>query len=664
MKENILFIPVVKEIREKKRYFKISSDLFFHTSPDFPSEIITAARDILPISFSVKKSTSIKNQFSFFLSNQSKITQFKQVKEKLQTGGYILNVKHSGIFVQAEDRDGLFNALKTLRQILLSTNKKIKSLSIKDWPSFQYRGFMLDVSRGYIPKMETFRWLIKTLGELKYNVFSLYIEHVLAFKKHPDIWKGTGALTKKEIKEIVEYGKLWGVEVVPSFQSFGHFRNILKIHRYKKLAEDEKLWLLSPVEKGTYKLLKELYEEILPLFPSKFFNVCCDETVGLGEGKSKKKAKKIGKGGLFLQHILWLYDLLSKYNKKLLLWGDMLLEFPEIYSKLPEDIIILNWDYDDRFIYPSVRLTSHNKLSQWVCPGTNNWLRLFPDLKICLANINSIAKEGLNYNAEGLMLTEWGDGGTIYLKGGSWYPIGWNAEVGWNGKKAEQKNFDERITNLFFGRKLENISKAIHLLGKTNKIFTGEIPLYKWGKHLNWEIFFAFPFEGEFFEGIKFAKINKILEKAKYLKKLSKEANVFLKKVNKTDLNPEIIESMQLLAKQTEYISEKIIIAQKIYILYQKMFSFPGNKKEVINSFSQIKSLLNNLKKQLEQIHNWHEKIYLSQAKGKGKITLRTLYENSENKYDKLIKSVEKEKNKFLSTGIINNFENILKGGK
>ncbi|MCK4495223.1 MAG: family 20 glycosylhydrolase, partial [Candidatus Aminicenantes bacterium] len=256
--------------------------------------------------------------------------------KRLSEEGYIIDVdvKDEYILIAARTEAGLFYGIQTLRQLLKNKKNKIivPSLWIRDWPEIRCRGVMQDISRGQVLTIDTFKELIRTLSYFKINLLSLYIEHTFVFQKHPLISQGCGSLTKEEVKELDEYAKNYHIELVPSFQALGHFHQILRHKEYAHLAETETRWSLSPAREESYKFLEELFSEIIPAFSSRFFNIGCDEVYDLGEGKSKEKAKELGKGGLYLSHILKVKEIIDKYGKTTMLWGDMLLHHPEIIS--------------------------------------------------------------------------------------------------------------------------------------------------------------------------------------------------------------------------------------------------------------------------------------------------------------------------------------------
>ncbi|MBI3736144.1 family 20 glycosylhydrolase, partial [Candidatus Sumerlaeota bacterium] len=304
----------------------------------------------------------------------------------LKPEAYRIKIGPAGLHIWASEPRGFQHARLTMAQIFAQCADphngaiRVPAMEIDDAPDFPHRGFMLDVSRGRVPKMETLFRLADLLHCLKYNQFQLYIEHTFAFKKHPLFGKGHSPFTPREIKQLDKYCRALGIELVPNLQSFGHAAHILKHKKYHPLAESEFRggWTLSPVEKGTYKLLDGMYSDFLPAFSHQtFFNVGCDETWDLGRGKSKPLAGKIGLGRVYLGHLLKVHKLVRKRNMRMMFWGDIIEKSPELVPEIPEDVIVLNWEYETNGEEKRYRkrLEPARKAGRehWVCPGTSTW---------------------------------------------------------------------------------------------------------------------------------------------------------------------------------------------------------------------------------------------------------------------------------------------------
>jgi hexosaminidase len=387
--------------------------------------------------------------------------------------GYVISVTPERTVVAAASSAGIYYGVQTLRQVIdgRPARASFPGMLLTDWPSFRYRGVMLDVSRGKVPTNDTIKELVELLGVLKINVLQLYVEHTFAFHRHPVIAHGSGALTHEDLVKIQQHAKLHHVEVQANLQSFGHMERILSLEAYQKLAESDRRWSLSPSDPATYAFLESLYSEYLPCFESKLFNADCDETYDLGKGRSAKRAERIGVGMLYLEHIKAIRALAHKFGKRLLIWGDIVLQHPAVIGKIPKDVVMLNWGYGARHDFASTAKFRRAKLEHWVCPGSNSWSALFPRLEVACRNISGFAAAGLKSGATGLLNTDWGDGGHPNLLGCSYHAFAFGAEASWSGARRHPASFDDRFSWTLFHNRTGIVGKIFRMLAQTNAAF-------------------------------------------------------------------------------------------------------------------------------------------------------------------------------------------------
>ena len=260
---------------------------------------------------------------------------------------YALRVAPGGVAVEGRGTAGLLHGVYTLVQLLRANRQDggLPCLAVRDWPSLRWRCFQNDMTRGPSAKLETLRGQVALGALLKMNLFSMYMEHQFAFAKHPDIGPVDGSLTPDELCRLVAFAQPLGIDILGNQQSFGHLGAILKKEEYAALRENKDV--LTPAKEESYRLLDDLYSEICPLLPFPMFNVGCDETGGLGSGPSKKMATKVGVGGVYTQHVCRVHDLLAtKYKKRIMMWGDIVLKHPDKLSEIPKDTIMLSWGYE------------------------------------------------------------------------------------------------------------------------------------------------------------------------------------------------------------------------------------------------------------------------------------------------------------------------------
>lgn len=343
----------------------------------------------------------------------------------LDTGdqGYLLDVTPQGIVVRAATPAGVFYGACAVCQLLAQYPSKIPCLSISDSPDSPARGVMLDVSRDKVPTLQTLMDLADLLAGWKINHIELYTEHTFEYRNHPVVWEKASPITGEDVLKLDKFCAERFIELVPNQNSFGHLRPWLTKSEYRHLAEApdgcdtawghfDEPFSLCPGDPGSIELLSSLYDELLPHFRSKLFNVGLDETVDLGRGRSKAECDERGVGRAYLDFLKKIYGEVSKRGHKMLFWGDIVVKHPELIAELPEDIIALEWGYeaDHPFDADGARFAGAG-IEFWVCPGTSTWNTIAGRTDACLGNLSNAAMNGLKHGATGYLNTDWGDNG-------------------------------------------------------------------------------------------------------------------------------------------------------------------------------------------------------------------------------------------------------------
>ena len=384
---------------------------------------------------------------------------------------YALEVRPEGVVCRARDSAGLFYGGQTLCQLIRANRHghAIPCLAVRDWPSLRWRCFQDDLTRGPSSTLTTLNRQVELGAALKMNMLTYYMEYQYAFKKHPDIGPKDGSLTPEELAALVAYAAPRHVEILGNQQSFGHFARILQHDQYALLRETP--GILTPVKEESYQLLDDLYSEVCPILPFEMFNVCCDETEGLGTGPSKELAERIGVGGVYVRHMRRVHDLLKdKYHKRMMMWGDIILQHADRLAEVPKDTVMLTWGYRPRQsfedqIVPFVR----SGYEFFVCPGISNWSRILPDFGVATTNICNFVRDGARLGALGMLNTAWEDDGEA-LQGVKWHGYAWGAECAWNASTTTADQFNRRVGAVLFGEQGDHFGQAIELLARTHRL--------------------------------------------------------------------------------------------------------------------------------------------------------------------------------------------------
>ena len=364
---------------------------------------------------------------------------------------YHLTISRSGVAIAVSCDEGLFRAATSLHQMLLRTGGSLPCVQIEDKPDLPRRGYMLDISRGRKPRMETIKMMIDFLAALKYNEFQLYMEgDCFKYAAYPKETAHFDCLTPEDIEELDRYCKARYIDLVPNQNSFGHMYTWLKKPDFHHLGlferEDEVPSTLNPLLPESFEFVCNLYASLLPHFTSEYVNIGLDEAYGLGRYQIEEYCREKGKDVVFMEWLNKLNDhIKSTYGKKVMFWADMIYNYPQSYHMVPKDAIALEWGYE---LIQSQRMTDHciayknAGVRYYVCPSVNTHGSLTSRMDVTTFNIRTCAELATEYGAEGLLLTDWGDGGHSQSWVWSMTPIALSGQYGWNtGKPQDGESF-------------------------------------------------------------------------------------------------------------------------------------------------------------------------------------------------------------------------------
>ena len=233
------------------------------------------------------------------------------VKERLcpQLGveEYRIYISPKQIWLDGSGKTGFFYARTTLEQLRMIYGEDLPCMEIEDGPAYSYRSFQIDCARHYF-SVDELKKMIRMSAEFKLNHFHWHISDDQGWriesKRYPRLHeigsvragdhfgnyhsdqKSGGYYTRDEVRDIVDYCKELGIEVVPEIDMPGHVTAILAA--YPNLS-----CLGQPVEVGvkagifkelfcagreeTFTFIEKLLDDLMELFPGKYFHIGGDE---------------------------------------------------------------------------------------------------------------------------------------------------------------------------------------------------------------------------------------------------------------------------------------------------------------------------------------------------------------------------------------------------
>lgn len=396
--------------------------------------------------------------FDDFLHNKNKIEQ-----------GYILISNKSKIYIEADSSQGIFYGIQTLIQLMNSTptKKLISQVAIIDYPLLRIRGVSDDISRGQAATVENLKKFIKVLSHFKINHYYLvYMQDMFKFENHPEIGKGRGAYTKEEIKDLFAYAKKHFVELIPIFQTIGHFDNILHNEKYWQYGEFPGSNSLNIANDKIYEILDGMIKDLSEAFKSEYFHIGADESWDVGKGASKEYVDKIGIGNAYLKHYKKIYEIVKSHGyKKIIIYHDIIYKYREVLEGLPKDMIVMYWKYNTKENHPILKKLKEFKLPLIVSPSIMDYNRLFPSFTRFEKNISNLIKNGYENGAIGEITSSWGDYSNKEIRENRFYGFIYSSQVGWNpSKNVNPIKFWKGLLLHFFGINDPRLFKVIRTL--------------------------------------------------------------------------------------------------------------------------------------------------------------------------------------------------------
>lgn len=332
------------------------------------------------------------------VGGRSKATAKANVVLKLdasmQPSEYKLDVKagaQEGVIIVGGDYRGVVCGIQTLRQIsgssgvsgssasLGSSGVSLPVCTIKDKPRFGWRGLSLDVSRHFFNVQEVER-LLDLMALYKLNKLHWHLTDDqgwrIEIKKYPKLtanggWRKYnnqdticmkravaehnpdmqlqedkkrvvngdtlygGYYTQKQIKEVVEYARVRGIDIIPEIDMPGHI--ICAEQNYEGIScFPETSWgrffssPLCPGKETAMQFCKNVYEEVVALFPYEYVHIGGDEVDKANWKKCPDCQKRMQDNNLKTEEELqsWFIHEMERFlnskGKKMIGWNEII----------------------------------------------------------------------------------------------------------------------------------------------------------------------------------------------------------------------------------------------------------------------------------------------------------------------------------------------------
>ncbi len=267
---------------------------------------------------------------------------------------------------------GVFNGTQTLRQMLFAAHTRLGALTLPaseiwDYPDLKLRGWhFIAPLRHELAFAE--QWL-DWLALMKFNTLVVEVDDRFPYERHPQV-AHPQAMTREQWQHFLKRARQLGFEIIPQVQTFGHFRYVLEKPAYRHLSELSEphprwgLFAYCPSNPETYRVVFDLFDEVLELFRPRWFHIGHDEITFVPIGVCER-CRATGKTAwqLLAEDIRRLSDYLKARGiERVAMWCDQLEPdrtggyapfFTHFAADLiPKDIVLFCWHYDARPTFP------------------------------------------------------------------------------------------------------------------------------------------------------------------------------------------------------------------------------------------------------------------------------------------------------------------------
>jgi hexosaminidase len=381
-----------------------------------------------------------------------------EMPEQMKPEGYAIVPDGKGLALTAATDAGIFYAVQTVKQLVsgMGANAVLHTATIRDWPAMKYRGLQDDLSRGPVTTLEFQKKLIRTIAAYKINLYSPYFEHTASYAANPLISPPGGGISAADAEALAACARLYHVTIVPEQEAFGHLHNQLLWEQYQTLAETPHGAVLAPSQPGSIALIKQEFTELAAEYPGPFLHIGADETVDLGVGQTKTDVDARGLAPVYLDFMQQIVTALKPLQRRLLFWGDIAQDSPELLKTLPQSFkdstIAVAWGYNPEPKGFTKLLTPFTNagFETWVSPSVHNFRVVYPDNNMALPNIQQFTRDGQRMGSTGLLNTIWNDDGEGLINQ-DWYGILFGAAAAWQPGESSIETFEQSYAQVFHG---------------------------------------------------------------------------------------------------------------------------------------------------------------------------------------------------------------------
>lgn len=325
-------------------------------------------------------------------------------------------------------------------------------------------GNMFDCSRNAVLKVSTVKKYIEYMALLGMNDLMLYTEDTYEVEGHPYFGAFRGRYTKEELRELDDYAKKFGIEMIPCVQTLAHLHTYLRWPETDGMKDNHDILLVG--EERAYALIEDMIHSLRQAFSGRRIHIGMDEAFALGLGNYLLKNGYQDRTSIMKKHLDRVYQICRKYEFEPMIWSDMYFMLASkdarYYNVEPDyewkeadkpdpGISLVYWDYYNgaEDVYRKM-VNLHKKLSDQIyfAGGAWTWNGIAPNYGRALETTRQGLKVMKESGIRNWFCTFWGDDGAETPIETGILPMVYFAEMAYK-DEVTQKDFAERLQAVF-----------------------------------------------------------------------------------------------------------------------------------------------------------------------------------------------------------------------
>lgn len=295
---------------------------------------------------------------------------------------------------------------------------------------FELCGAMIDNSRNSVTTLEKMKEYIAYSAAFGLNCIYLYNEDTFEIEGEPYFGYMRDGYTSADIRKICDFGRDFGIKVIPCIQTLAHLNQALRWNCYANVTDMGDTLLAD--EERTYELIEKMIATWRNATDAEYINIGMDEAHFLGRGKHADRFGHEPKFDIMCRHLRRVVSICEKYGFRPMMWSDMFFRIAfggyygdegidtALLSDIPRDLTLVYWDYysTDGEKYEK-QLAKHALFGNEICfaGGAWKWSGFTPSIdhswRVSEKALEKVKKHGVGK----VMVTCWGDDGADCLSG-------------------------------------------------------------------------------------------------------------------------------------------------------------------------------------------------------------------------------------------------------